>query len=688
MHTPENTGLHFDLPKNRSSVIKVIGVGGGGSNAVNFMKLAGINGVDFVVCNTDAQALEHSPVETKIQLGQSLTEGLGAGANPEIGERAALESADDIKSLLATNTKMVFITAGMGGGTGTGAAPVIAKTAQEMGILTVGIVTLPFAFEGNVRSRQAEAGIEKLRANVDSLIVVNNNKLREVYGNLGFKAGFNKADEVLATAARGIAEVITHHYRTNIDLRDAKTVLAGSGTALMGSFAAGGPNRATDAIAGALDSPLLNDNHIRGAKNVLLLIVSGSNEHEITFDEIGEINDFIQAEAGGQANIIMGIGEDSSLGQAVQVTVIATGFEANSIRAGLAPQEEAKVVHSLDPFAERALRNAAFDAPLEPEAPKATAPQSVATPLLVEEPMVAEAPVQEPVAAYLSAAETHEMVAVDTREMSAADAPEVVAAEINEAPSFAFDASPSLFDFDDFIIRDAAPEIAPSHAPEVALVSPFDLGADEAFARKDAGTAVMEWDLPLPAAGAEMNATNVAEEVVETEYAAVPTDEIPAETEVAASEEDGIKRHTLDQYLALEEALGIRKHEAVAPSEPPVPAHLRFEVKTVNKPAPAVEDYVSSSATPDPLEQRVDDAMQQMAAERRKSLRAFNHTFKNVQRTGAEEYAQVPAFQRAGVSVDHSLISQQNPLSGTAINGEGDDLTFRTHNRFLHDNVD
>ena len=677
MHTPENTGLHFDLPKNRSSVIKVIGVGGGGSNAVNFMKLAGINGVDFVVCNTDAQALEHSPVETKIQLGQSLTEGLGAGANPEIGERAALESADDIKALLATNTKMVFITAGMGGGTGTGAAPVIAKTAQEMGILTVGIVTLPFAFEGNVRSRQAEAGIEKLRANVDSLIVVNNNKLREVYGNLGFKAGFNKADEVLATAARGIAEVITHHYRTNIDLRDAKTVLAGSGTALMGSFAAGGPNRATDAISGALDSPLLNDNHIRGAKNVLLLIVSGSNEHEITFDEIGEINDFIQAEAGGHANIIMGIGEDSSLGQSVQVTVIATGFEANSIRAGLAPQEEAKVFHSLDPFAERALRNAPFDAPLEQEAPKAIASTAVLVeePIAAEafflEPLAAEAPVLEPVATYESAAEIHEM-----------------AADTDEAPSFSFDASPSLFDFDDFIIRDAAPETAPSNAPEVALISPFDLGADEAFARKGDGALVMEWDLPLPAAGAETNPTNVDAEVVETEPTAVSAAEIAAETVIASGDEDGIKRHTLDQYLALEEALGIRKHEAVAPSEPPVPAHLRFEVKTVNKPAPAVEDYVSSSATPDPLEQRVDDAMQQMAAERRKSLRAFNHTFKNVQRTGAEEYAQVPAFQRAGVSVDHSLISQQNPLSGTAINGEGDDLTFRTHNRFLHDNVD
>ena len=682
MHTPENTGLHFDLPKNRSSVIKVIGVGGGGSNAVNFMKLAGINGVDFVVCNTDAQALEHSPVETKIQLGQSLTEGLGAGANPEIGERAALESADDIKALLATNTKMVFITAGMGGGTGTGAAPVIAKAAQEMGILTVGIVTLPFAFEGNVRSRQAEAGIEKLRANVDSLIVVNNNKLREVYGNLGFKAGFNKADEVLATAARGIAEVITHHYRTNIDLRDAKTVLAGSGTALMGSFAAGGPNRATEAIAGALDSPLLNDNHIRGAKNVLLLIVSGSNEHEITFDEIGEINDFIQTEAGGQANIIMGIGEDSSLGQAVQVTVIATGFEANSIRAGLAPQEEAKVFHSLDPFAERALRNAAFDAPLESDAPKALTP-AAAVP--VEEPIAAEVSVLEPSASYESAAvAAHEMEAPEAFERT--DTHEIAAAETQEAPSFAFDASPSLFDFDDFIIRDAAPEAVASIAPEVDLVSPFDLGADEAFARKDAGAPVMEWDLPLPAA--DLNPTDVADEVDELEHAELPTAEIPAETAVAASEEDGVKRHTLDQYLALEEALGIRKPAAVAPSEPPVPAHLRFEVKTLHTPAPAVEDYVSSSASPDPLEQRVEDAMQQMAADRRKSLRAFNHTFKNVQRTGAEEYAQVPAFQRAGVAVDHSLISQQNPLSSTSLNGEGDDLTFRTHNRFLHDNVD
>ena len=253
----EFDNISFDLPKNQSNVIKVIGVGGGGSNAINHMFSQGIKGVDFVICNTDAQALENSPVPIKIQLGVSLTEGLGAGANPMIGEQSAVESMEEIKNMLTTNTKMIFITAGMGGGTGTGAAPIIAKMAKELDILTVGIVTIPFQFEGKMRNDQAQIGVENLRQNVDSLIVINNNKLREVYGNLGFKAGFSKADEVLATAARGIAEVITHHYTQNIDLRDAKTVLSNSGTAIMGSAAASGQNRAHEAISKALDSPLL-----------------------------------------------------------------------------------------------------------------------------------------------------------------------------------------------------------------------------------------------------------------------------------------------------------------------------------------------------------------------------------------------------------------------------------------------
>jgi len=264
----EFSNLSFDLPKNQSNVIKVIGVGGGGSNAINHMYNKGIKGVDFVVCNTDAQALQSSPVPYKIQLGATLTEGLGAGANPEIGEQSAMESMEDIKNMLNTKSKMLFITVGMGGGTGTGAAPVIAKIAQDLDILTVGIVTIPFSFEGKMRNEQAQLGIEKLRAHVDSLVVINNNKLREVYGNLGFKAGFSKADEVLSTAATGIAEVITHHYTQNIDLRDAKTVLSNSGTAIMGSAQSSGSNRAQNAITKALDSPLLNDNKIEGSKNV------------------------------------------------------------------------------------------------------------------------------------------------------------------------------------------------------------------------------------------------------------------------------------------------------------------------------------------------------------------------------------------------------------------------------------
>ena len=317
--------LSWDLPKNQSNVIKVIGVGGGGSNAINYMYNRGINGVDYVICNTDAQALENSPVPNKVQLGINLTEGMGAGADPKIGEKAAIESLDVLKKMLDKNTKMVFITAGMGGGTGTGAAPIISNLAMEMGILTVGIVTMPFVFEGKIRTEQANLGLEKLGNNVDSLVVINNNKLREMYGNLGVKEGFTKADEVLATAAKGIAEVITNHYTQNIDLKDAKTVLSNSGNAIMGSYSASGEKRALKAVTNALDSPLLNDNRIDGAQNVLLLIVSGSSE--ITIDEIGIINDYIQEKAGNKANIIMGIGEDNSLSEEIAVTVIATGFD-------------------------------------------------------------------------------------------------------------------------------------------------------------------------------------------------------------------------------------------------------------------------------------------------------------------------------------------------------------------------
>ena len=345
MNQENNTNFSFDLPKNRSNVIKVIGVGGGGSNAINYMFQQGIVGVDFVVCNTDAQALNESSVPIKIQLGANLTEGLGAGANPEVGASAAQESYEDLKSLLTTQTKMVFITAGMGGGTGTGAAPIIAKMAREFAILTVGIVTMPFQFEGKLRLDQAQVGLEKIKKEVDSLVVINNNKLREVYGNLGFKSGFAKADEVLSKAARGIAEVITHHYTQNIDLKDAKTVLKNSGSAIMGSGTSSGSNRAQEAIIKALDSPLLNDNKITGSKNVLLLIVSGTEE--ITIDEIGEINDYIQSEAGNNTNIIMGVGEDEGLDDSISVTIIATGFDVDQ-QNDIVNTEPKKIIHTLE----------------------------------------------------------------------------------------------------------------------------------------------------------------------------------------------------------------------------------------------------------------------------------------------------------------------------------------------------
>lgn len=317
-------GFSFDLPKGNSSIIKVIGVGGGGNNALKHMYETGIHGVDFVVCNTDAQTLDNNPVANKVQLGASTTEGLGAGADPDVGEKAAIESMDEIKAALGQNTKMVFITAGMGGGTGTGAAPVIAKVAKEMGILTIGIVTVPFSFEGKRRLEQAEIGLDKLRSNVDSLIVINNDKLRQQFGDLGFKQGFAKADEVLTNAAKGMAEVITGYFDVNIDFRDAKSVLQNSGTALMSTGRAQGENKAEEAVKKALDSPLLNDNKITGAKNVLLLIRSGNEE--VTMDEIGVIMDHIQKEAGHTADIIFGVGTDEELGDAVSVLVIATGF--------------------------------------------------------------------------------------------------------------------------------------------------------------------------------------------------------------------------------------------------------------------------------------------------------------------------------------------------------------------------
>lgn len=338
--------LAFNLPKNQSSVIKVIGVGGGGSNAVNYMFHHGIEGVDFAVCNTDLQALEASPIPNKIQIGAEITEGLGAGANPEVGRKAAEESIDRIEELLDSNTKMLFITAGMGGGTGTGAAPVIARIAREKEILTVGVVTVPFWTEGGHRKEYAQHGLEELRDNVDTLLVINNDKLIEVFGDLTLSQAFGKANEVLNTATKGIAEVISQTLMVNIDLNDAKRVLKNSGTAVMGQAYAAGENRAIEAVEAALDSPLLNDNNIKGAQQVLLKIVTGTGEQEIRMTELFSIKKHIQDAAGCDVNIIEGIGVEEGLGDEISVTVIATGFE---VKEGFGPRKpEPRKIYGLD----------------------------------------------------------------------------------------------------------------------------------------------------------------------------------------------------------------------------------------------------------------------------------------------------------------------------------------------------
>lgn len=321
--------INFDLPPERSSIIKVIGVGGGGNNAVNHMHRKGIKDVNFVVCNTDAQALQNSPVSVKFQLGEALTEGKGAGSKPDIGRQAALESIDNIKEILLSNTSMVFITAGMGGGTGTGAAPIIAKVAKELGILTVAIATIPFRFEGPERINQAIEGINELKNHVDSLLIINNEKLREIHGNLRVSEAFAMADDVLAIAAKGIAEIITVHGYINVDFADVETVMNNSGVAIMGSDSASGESRAQKAIAGALKSPLLNNNEITGARSVLLNITSGSEE--ITMDEISEITDYVVSASSKETTLIWGMGKDEELGDRISVTVIATGFKMNSI---------------------------------------------------------------------------------------------------------------------------------------------------------------------------------------------------------------------------------------------------------------------------------------------------------------------------------------------------------------------
>ncbi|HEX9980896.1 MAG TPA: cell division protein FtsZ, partial [Flavobacterium sp.] len=597
---------------------------------------------DFIVCNTDSQALSNSPVPNKIQLGVNLTEGLGAGANPEVGQQSAIESISDIEKMLDVNTKMVFITAGMGGGTGTGAAPVIAQLAKERDILTVGIVTIPFQFEGKVRQDQALSGVERLRKQVDSLIVINNNKLREVYGNLGFKAGFSKADEVLATASRGIAEVITHHYTQNIDLKDAKTVLSNSGTAIMGSATAIGDNRAKEAIVAALDSPLLNDNKISGAKNVLLLIVSGTNE--ITIDEIGEINDHIQAEAGYNANIIMGVGEDETLGDSIAVTIIATGFNIEQ-QSEIVNTEPKKIIHSLE--AEQKIvhdlspKNVIPAFNIEPEKPKA------------EEKIVFE--LTEDVAEVVEAAPA----VMPVFEMDLVPTSEFIK---NLDVTFEI-VSPIKGYENEFYISNAAKEMKVS---------------EPVFVPKQE-QAAFSFDLPIQQKETPADDKILFELTNETKNIIVnqPVQVVPM-TEL---NENGVIKYSLEEYMELENGL-LNSKPAAKPVEEPVAEELKITVKKV-EPMP---NFTSAFEDVSPVEMTIEETLKFRADERRKKLKEFNYKFHN-SASRIEEFEKEPAYKRSGIDISsrQPVVKNSRMSLGTDSN---DDVQLRSNNSFLHDNVD
>lgn len=384
--------IHFEIPKNQSSIIKVIGVGGGGGNAVNYMYNLGIDGVDFIVCNTDSQALAQSPVPNKIQLGPHLTQGLGAGANPEIGKQAGEESVDEISKILKVNTRMAFITAGMGGGTGTGAAPIISKVCRELGILTVGIVTTPFAYEGRKRLKQAQDGIAFMREHVDTILIISNDKLRQQYGNLPFTQAFSKADNVLATAAKCITDLITVDGKVNLDFNDVQTVMKSGGVAILGSAMASGEGRARQAVEEALSSPLLNDSEIEGAQWILLNVTSASGDHEHTLDELEIIQGYVQQQAGNTCDIILGMGHDPNLGENIAVTIIATGFHHHEINTEILDRKQAAPEKIVVP-----LGQAGAEALVEAKAPEL--PKPVADPMapvLVETPVAAYQPQPQP----------------------------------------------------------------------------------------------------------------------------------------------------------------------------------------------------------------------------------------------------------------------------------------------------
>ena len=672
--------LDFDMPQNQSSAIKVIGIGGGGSNAVNYMYHKGIKGVDFVVCNTDQQALDDSPVPTKIQLGVSITEGLGAGAWPLKGRLAAEENINDVIDVLECNTKMVFINAGMGGGTGTGAAPVIAKAAKDLDILTVAIVTIPFVFEGELRMSQAKDGIEEIKKHVDSLIVINNNKLREIYGNLGFKSGFAKADEILATASRGIAEVITQKGHLNIDLNDAKTVLSNSGTAIMGSGSALGDGRAIKAVKGAIESPLLDNNHIRGAKKVLLLIVSGTEE--VTFEEMGEISDFIQdqvmIEGGAPADIIMGVAEDEDLESSINVTVVATGFYEGAVVNPLTGIPE-KVVHDLEAKTQiiqnedKEVNNSSTEANLNVKESSVKVKHKLIDSdhldLLSSDKTVKNDP--------------------DKVDQSGETLDLFKASENKQQVSMTFDLNVSK-------INSSSEENFSEHSKvvfnleeETAAEEEFNLNemsnTDVRSGKED--DSVLEEDISF-----EIDTDNQKnKEKVSFDFTESYTEEndesnkkiihkLSVEDEELPDDNSCIREHITDDSILISETNEQKSNQ--------FDSNASSDFDEAN-----IEDHISSvdykqklTAQSTTNSKEVQDQINR-AQKRKERLQKFNYRFRN--NTGVELVENEPAYKRQGVELNDTKHSSENTLSNLKLNQNQDgELELKSKNSFLHDNVD
>lgn len=659
-NTQNNSNMKFDLPQH-NSIIKVIGVGGGGSNAVNHMYRQGINGVDFIVCNTDKQALDISPIPMKIVLGATLTEGRGAGSIPEVGRNAAIETIEELRGVLANNTKMLFITAGMGGGTGTGAAPIIAGIARELGILTVAIVTVPFSFEGKKRKAQAEEGIEQLKQCVDTLLVICNDKLREIHGNLKLSEAFEHADNVLTGAARSIADIISLTQQINVDFADVCTVMRQSGVAIMGSAMTSGENRAVRATELALNSPLLNDNNIQGARYVLLNIVSGAEE--ITMDELGEITDYIQEAAGQTAEIIKGYGVNEDLGDNVSVTIIATGFNSSSPVSYEYSKnvQPAKVVRSLDePKTESYIET------VKPEEKT----HNVLEPFLVSK--------TDPIAIGSVAEVKNE----------AAEVP--VVSEVkpqNELEPF-------------LLVRNEAEVVAETKVEEV--VTPVNEIVPFIPAQEVEVPAAEETELPVQTTTEEVKDEVVFQQAAEIEFEVTNT--VTAETEVAefvseseneivSENESWETENSSNEIISSVE----ENNEIVASVEQPVMEHISEPVAEVtSNPVAELELNLASEAEAKAAaaaeeEERVKKMQQEeqmrKAQERIMKLKELSMKLKTP--NGLSELENEPAYKRRNVSLDNEQHSSESSVSRFTLS-ENDEkkIEIRPNNSFLHDNVD